>query len=68
MDPIIGASIAETDENGNVRTNARGSVSDLDGHFSFFAEKYPGTKVKVSYIGYKNVILDGTQDMIIQMK
>ena len=48
-EPVIGASVLENGTKNGVAT-------DLDGHFTI--EVQPGARLKISYIGYKNLLAE----------
>ena len=58
-EPIIGASVV-------VKGTSQGSVSDMDGKFSF--EGTEGATLVISYIGYCSQELRGTKNMVITLK
>ena len=58
-EPIIGASVV-------VKGTSQGSVSDMDGKFSF--EGTEGATLVISYIGYRSQELRGTKNMVITLK
>ena len=58
-EPIIGASVV-------VKGTSQGSVSDMDGKFSF--EGIEGATLVISYIGYRSQELRGTKNMVITLK
>ncbi|MCH3995313.1 MAG: TonB-dependent receptor [Prevotella sp.] len=57
-EPIVGASITEIG-------STRGSITDADGNFSL--KLAPGTRIQISYLGYKTVVVKATNGMKIQM-
>ncbi len=57
-EPIVGASVME-------KGSSRGSVTDLDGNFSFKGQ--PGSTLVISYIGYVTQEKKGTSDMHITL-
>lgn len=59
-EPIIGASVVLVDN------TSQGTVTDLDGNFTLTAQ--PGTKVKISYIGYVGQTVTLRQGMQVVLK
>ncbi len=57
-DPIISASITEIG-------STRGTITDVDGKFSL--KTVPGTKIQISYLGYKTIITKADDGMKVQM-
>ncbi|MDE6134893.1 MAG: carboxypeptidase-like regulatory domain-containing protein, partial [Muribaculaceae bacterium] len=56
-EPIIGASIKSGDNS---------VITDAFGHFRI--KVAPGTKVEISFVGYKSVSMAAAQDMIVYMQ
>ena len=59
-EPVIGASVVQQSNPKN------GVATDFDGHFSLNVPV--GTKIKVTYVGYEDAVLDGKAGMTIVMK
>lgn len=60
-EPIIGASVTVVGG-----STTQGMITDLDGRFALNVK--PGTKLKVSYIGYKSVTVDAKANMKIVLE
>lgn len=59
-EPLIGATVALLND------TKKGVATDIDGHFTLDAPK--GSKVKVAYLGYEDVVVTATDGMIITLK
>ena len=59
-EPLIGATVAL------VSNTKKGVATDIDGHFKLDVPK--GSKIKVAYIGYEDVVVTATDGMIITLK
>ena len=59
-EPVIGASILVVGQKG------QGSVSDMDGHFVLNVK--PGTRLKISYIGFETQTVSAKNGMTVTMK
>ena len=57
--PVIGATVRVAGQDGGV-------ITDIDGNFSIKAA--PGTKLQISYIGYKTVDAEASQDMVVTLQ
>ena len=58
-EPIIGATVRVVGQDG-------GTITDFDGNFTIKAA--PGTKISVSYIGYKTIELPVSANMVVTMQ
>lgn len=58
-EPIIGATV-------KIPGSSTGVITDLDGNFSINVE--PGTKLEISYIGYKNQMLSAGNNMKVVLQ
>lgn len=59
-EPLIGATVALLND------TKKGVATDIDGHFTLNVPK--GTKVKVAYLGYEDVVVTATDGMTITLK
>ena len=59
-EPLIGATVALLND------TKKGVVTDFDGHFTLNVPK--GSKVKVAYVGYEDVVVTATDGMTITLK
>ena len=60
-EPVIGATIVVMGG-----STQQGTVSDFDGNFGINAK--PGQKLKITYIGYEEMIVPAKQGMQVQLK
>lgn len=60
-EPVIGASVVVVGGNATL-----GTVSDMDGNFAIKVK--PGSKIKISYLGFKDVILPAKTGMKVQLE
>lgn len=60
-EPVIGASVLVEGQK-----NTQGTVSDLDGNFALDVK--PGTKLKISYIGFQTQTVSAKNGMKVTMK
>ena len=58
-EPLIGVSIVLTS------TTSVGTVSDISGNFTL--DVFPGDKLQVSYIGYKTIIVEAVDNMLVEL-
>ena len=59
-EPLVGAMIAL------LSNPKKGAATDIDGHFKLDVPK--GSKIKVAYVGYEDVVVTATDGMIITLK
>lgn len=59
-DPVIGATVIV------VGSKGQGAVTDMDGNFSLSVK--PGTKLKITYIGYDDQVVTARNSMKVQLK
>ena len=59
-EPLIGATVALLND------TKKGVATDIDGHFTLNVPK--GSKVKVAYLGYEDVVVTASDGMIITLK
>ena len=59
-EPVIGASILVVGQKG------QGAVSDMDGHFVLNVK--PGTKLKITYIGFETQTVSAKNGMVVTLK
>ena len=57
-EPIIGASVLEIG-------TTNGTITDFDGNFTLIAK--PGSKLAISYMGYKTQELPAAQNMVFKL-
>ncbi len=62
-EPLIGATVALLDNTNNPK---KGVATDIDGHFKLDVPN--GSKVKVAYLGYEDVVVTASDGMIITLK
>lgn len=62
-EPLIGVTVALLDNTNNPK---KGVATDIDGHFKLDVPN--GSKVKVAYLGYEDVVVTATDGMIITLK
>ena len=62
-EPLIGATVALLND---TKSPKHGVATDLDGHFTLNVPK--GSKIKVAYVGYEDVVVTATDGMIITLK
>lgn len=60
-EPVIGASVVVVGGNATL-----GTVSDMDGNFAIKVK--PGSKIKISYLGFKDVIMPAKTGMKVQLE
>ena len=60
-EPVIGASVVVVGGNATL-----GTVSDMDGNFAIKVK--PGSKIKISYLGFKDVIIPAKTGMKVQLE
>lgn len=59
-EPLIGATIMAEGKSGI------GTVTDIDGNFSLKVK--PGTKLRISYVGYESQTVEAANDMKVVLK
>lgn len=60
-EPVIGASVVVVGGNATL-----GTVSDMDGNFAIKVK--PGSKIKISYLGFKDVVIPAKTGMKVQLE
>ena len=63
-EPLIGATVLEVDKNNRVHST---TVTDINGEFSLKV-KNPANKLKISYVGFDNMLLPIKPEMHVVMK